>query len=131
MFSPCHFNDFNPGETVQFGAAIRDSITDRPVLGSEFAGSKVIDTFTDSGCTLSGTYIKTGAYDNFANFGGTCGEATELSYYRGLGSDPDVVETTDLLKAADDWSNNVAPQGFASPITTQQLLGLADEWARN
>jgi hypothetical protein len=52
-----------------------------------------------------------------------------LSYYRGLGNDPNVVETTDLLRAADDWSNNVAPQGFASPITTQQLLGLADEWS--
>ena len=54
-----------------------------------------------------------------------------LSYYRNLGNIPNVVETTDLLKAADDWSNNVAPQGFASPITTQQLLALADEWARS
>ncbi len=54
-----------------------------------------------------------------------------LSYYRSFGSNLNVVETTDLLKAAADWSNNVAPQGFASPITTQQLLGLADEWARS
>jgi hypothetical protein len=52
-----------------------------------------------------------------------------LSYYRGLGSNPNVVETTDLLKAADDWSKNVAPPGFPSPITTQQLLTLADEWS--
>jgi parallel beta-helix repeat protein len=56
---------------------------------------------------------------------------TILSYYRGLGNDPNVVETTDLLKAADDWSNNIAPSGFASPITTQQLLSLADEWSRS
>jgi parallel beta-helix repeat protein len=53
-----------------------------------------------------------------------------LSYYRGLGNDPNVVETTDLLKAADDWSRNITPPGFASPITTQQLLSLADEWAK-
>ncbi len=53
-----------------------------------------------------------------------------LSYYRSLGSDPNVVETTDLLKAADDWSRNITPPAFASPITTQQLLTLADEWSR-
>ncbi len=54
-----------------------------------------------------------------------------LSYYRSLGNDPNVVETTDLLKAADDWSRNIAPPGFASPITTQQLLALADEWSKS
>ena len=59
------------------------------------------------------------------------GETDILLYYRGLGNYPNVVETTDLLKAADDWSNNIAPPGFASPITTQQLLSLADEWSRN
>jgi exo-beta-1,3-glucanase (GH17 family) len=53
-----------------------------------------------------------------------------LSYYRSLGSNPNVIETTDLLKAADDWSSNTAPPGFASPITTQHLLTLADEWSR-
>jgi C1A family cysteine protease len=52
-----------------------------------------------------------------------------LSYYRNLGSNPSVVETTVLLKAADDWNNSVAPSGFDFPITTQQLLTLADEWA--
>jgi hypothetical protein len=54
-----------------------------------------------------------------------------LSYYRSLGSNPNIVETTDLLKAADDWSNNIVPPGFTSPITTQQLLVLADEWSRS
>jgi hypothetical protein len=129
-----NFNNFNPGETMQTYAQIRDAVTNTPVRGSEFAGSRVSVTFTDSGCTLPGTYIPTGdsrAGDNLVNFGGTCGEAIGLSYYRGLGNDPNVVETTDLLKAADDWSNNIAPQGFASPITAQQLLGLADEWARS
>jgi glucose/arabinose dehydrogenase len=52
-----------------------------------------------------------------------------LTYYRSLGNDPNVVETTDLLKAADDWSRDTTPQGFTSPITTQQLLTLADEWS--
>ncbi len=32
---------------------------------------------------------------------------------------------------ADDWSRDIAPPGFAAPITTQQLLALADEWSRN
>jgi nitrous oxidase accessory protein len=54
-----------------------------------------------------------------------------LSYYRSLGKNPNVVETTDLLKAADDWSNNRTVDGFTSPITTQQLLMLADEWSRS
>jgi parallel beta-helix repeat protein len=53
-----------------------------------------------------------------------------LSYYRGLGDDPIIVETTDLLKAADDWSNNIIPPGCDSSITTQQLLALADEWSK-
>jgi hypothetical protein len=126
-----NFNDFNPGETMQTYADIRDAVSNTPVRGSEFAGSKVSATFTDSGCTF-GTYIPTGdsrAGDNLANFGGTCGEGLGLSYYRGLGNDPNVVETTDLLRAADDWSKNVAPPGFTTPITTQQLLTLADEWS--
>ena len=54
-----------------------------------------------------------------------------LSYYRGLGSNPNVVETTDLLKAADDWSHDIVPPGFIDPITTPQLLALADEWSKS
>lgn len=51
-----------------------------------------------------------------------------LAYYRGTGLYTNTVETNDLLKAADDWRNNVIPQGFSAPITTVQLLSLADEW---
>jgi hypothetical protein len=51
-----------------------------------------------------------------------------LSYYRELGVYPDIVETSDLLKAADDWRNNIISQGFSVSITTNQLLTLADEW---
>ena len=51
-----------------------------------------------------------------------------IAYYRGLHQFPDIVETNDLLQAADDWRNNIAPPGFSAPITTPQLLTLADEW---
>src|SRR4030066_1198630 len=40
------------------------------------------------------------------------------------------LSTTGLLKAADAWSNNIVLPGFTSPITTQQLLTMADEWAK-
>jgi hypothetical protein len=50
------------------------------------------------------------------------------TYYRGMGQNPSMVETTDLLKAADDWRSDVVPTGFSLSITTIQLLTLADEW---
>lgn len=51
-----------------------------------------------------------------------------LSYYRGLNTYPNIVETKDLLKAADNWRNDIVPLGFSVPLTTVQLLALADEW---
>lgn len=51
-----------------------------------------------------------------------------LVYYEGLGQDSNIVETNDLLKAADDWRNDTIPPGFSVPITTSQVLILADEW---
>lgn len=51
-----------------------------------------------------------------------------LSYYRGLGQSTGIVETADLLKAADDWRNNIVSPGFSISITTIQLLTLANEW---
>ncbi len=124
-----HFNNFNPGEKMQTFAAIRDVVTDLPVLGNEFAGSTFSATFTDSACTLSGTYNQIGTINNLANFSGTCEIKSILSHYRSLGSNPGVVETADLLKAADDWSGDITPPGFSSSINTPQLLALADEWA--
>ena len=59
----------------------------------------------------------------------TVSNLTISDYYRSLGEYPDVVETTDILTAADDWSNDVTPPGFTEPITTQELLQLAEEWA--
>jgi hypothetical protein len=51
-----------------------------------------------------------------------------LSYYRGLGIYPNIVETNGLLKAADDWRNDAIPPGFSTSVATAQLLTLADEW---
>jgi hypothetical protein len=51
-----------------------------------------------------------------------------LVYYRGLDVYPDIVETSDLLKAADDWRDGIVPPGFSVGIATDQLLTLADEW---
>jgi hypothetical protein len=51
-----------------------------------------------------------------------------LSYYRGFGQSTGIVETADLLKAADDWRNNIVSPGSSISITTTQLLTLADEW---
>ena len=51
-----------------------------------------------------------------------------LAYYRGIGSDPNIVETTDLLKAMDDWRSGTAPAGFERAITTQELSDLINEW---
>ena len=51
-----------------------------------------------------------------------------LSHYRGLGLSTGILETADLLKAADDWRNNIVSPGFSISITTVQLLTLADEW---
>jgi len=52
---------------------------------------------------------------------------TILAYYRGLGLNPNIIETSDLLQAANDWRDNVIPPGLSVPITTDQLLVLSNE----
>lgn len=52
-----------------------------------------------------------------------------FSYYRRLGSDPEKLETTDLLKAMDDWRSGTMPPGFARQIMTWELTDLVNEWA--
>jgi len=52
-----------------------------------------------------------------------------LDYYRCLDGNCDEVSTQELLKAAYDWMNEIAPPGFTEPLTTIQLLQLASEWA--
>jgi hypothetical protein len=52
-----------------------------------------------------------------------------LKYYRSLHEPLDEVATLDLLVAANDWSRFVALPCFGEPITTDQLLAFANEWA--
>lgn len=61
----------------------------------------------------------------------TLEQNTILAYYRGLGKEPNIIETIDILEAADDWRNNIVPQGFSVPITINQLLILLDEWRKS
>ena len=81
-----------------------------------------------------GTYYINGTVSNSRGViaivgGGTIITLDILTYYRRLGSNPDTVETMDLLKAMDDWRSGTAPVGFARPITKQELLALTKEWA--
>lgn len=98
----------------------------------------------DSGGTVMHTYMQPGEYivcitivDGLGFEGTTCkgvpGDGyiklgDVLVYYRGYSDNPYVVDTLDLLKAADDWIAGVVPPHFTEPITTLQLLALADEW---
>jgi len=51
-----------------------------------------------------------------------------LKYYRSLHEPWDEVTTLDLLAAADDWIADVVLPCFLEPITTAQLVELAEEW---
>lgn len=52
-----------------------------------------------------------------------------FAYYRRLGSDPEKLETSDLLRAMDDWRSGTVPTGFTRQITTRELTDLVNEWA--
>ena len=69
-----------------------------------------------------------GNIENEKNISFTISNISILSYYRELNLYPNIVETKDLLKAADNWRNDIVPSGFSVPLTTVQLLALADEW---
>jgi hypothetical protein len=51
-----------------------------------------------------------------------------LEFYRRLGNDPGVVETMDLLRAFDDFRNNIVPQGFNRPLSAVEVDELVNEW---
>ena len=54
-----------------------------------------------------------------------------LDFYRRLGNDPGVVETTDLLRAFDDFRNNIVPQGFDRPLSAGEVDELINEWTNS
>jgi len=100
-----------------------------------YAGNEARFYFNKTGLT-AGTYsYKVYANDTAGNMGVSETRVVKvgniLDYYRSwlTTGDPNVVETQELLKAADDWSNDVVPPGFTDPLTTQELLQLAEEWA--
>jgi hypothetical protein len=51
-----------------------------------------------------------------------------LEFYRRLGDDPGVIETIDLLRAFDDFRNNIVPQGFNRPLNAEDVDELVNEW---
>ena len=104
-------------------AAVYDPITIPP--GGNY--SWTWDQEGENGKVGSGTYKgRLGNY--YSNEFEIIANVSILTYYRGLGQYPNIVETADLLKAADDWTSSVIPPGFSVSITTAQLLTLAYEW---
>ena len=96
---------------------------------------KVIYQLTNSTGANIGTYYINGTIGNpdgiIANVSGDNMITLGINeYYARLGSDPDRLETRDLLKAMDDWRSKTVPVGFANPITNQELSALIDEWTR-
>jgi hypothetical protein len=54
-----------------------------------------------------------------------------LEVYRRLGNDPGVVETMDLLRAFDDFRNNIIPQRFNRPLSAEEVDELVNEWTNS
>ncbi|MCX9081535.1 MAG: SpaA isopeptide-forming pilin-related protein [Candidatus Methanoperedens sp.] len=95
----------------------------------------VIYQLTNSTGANIGTYYINGTIGNpdgiIANVSGDNMITLGINeYYARLGSDPDRLETRDLLKAMDDWRSGKVPVGFARPITINELSALIDEWTR-
>jgi hypothetical protein len=94
----------------------------------------VIYSITAPSDAIIGTYTINGTISNSNGVIVIVGGENRITldifaYYRRLGSDPARVETSDLLKAMDDWRNGTNPIGFSYPITRQELFDLINEWA--
>jgi hypothetical protein len=53
-----------------------------------------------------------------------------IGYYRKLGDDPNKIDTSDVLEAIEDWRGGIARDGFANPITSEDLTTMLDAWAK-
>jgi len=51
-----------------------------------------------------------------------------IEYYRKLGSNSNQIETKDLLTAIEDWRKGIIPDGFASPISGEEIKDLIENW---
>jgi len=94
----------------------------------------VIYSITAPAGTSIGTYYINGTISNSSGIIANVGENNIITldiveYYRRLGGNPDILETTDLLIAIDDWRSGKAPAGFARPLTNNELKALINEWA--
>jgi len=45
-----------------------------------------------------------------------------------VAADPNVIELSDLVQAANDWLSGQAAPGYQNPITLPQLVQLVNEW---
>jgi hypothetical protein len=95
----------------------------------------VIYTITAPAGASIGTYYINGTISNSSGVIAIVGENKMITldifeYYRRLGSYTDILETTDLLKAIDDWGSRTAPIGFVRPLKNNELNALIKEWAR-
>lgn len=124
-FKPSVLN--NTGKCIWgcYWAAVYDPIT--IISGGNY--SWTWDQRSENGNASPGYYkgVLGGYYSNEFEIT-MVGQDKILTYYRGLGKDPSIVETSDLLQAADDWRYGIIPDGFYVSITTSQLLILSDEW---
>jgi N-acetylneuraminic acid mutarotase len=94
----------------------------------------VIYSITAPAGASIGTYYINGTISNSNGVIAIVGENNMITldifkYYRLLGTNPDILETTDLLKAIDDWGSGTAPAGFARPVTYNELNALINEWS--
>ena len=94
----------------------------------------VIYSITAPSGASMGTYYINGTISNSSGVIAIVGKNNMitldiLKYYRKLGSYPDILETTDMLRAIDDWGSGTSPVGFARPVTYIELNALINEWA--
>ena len=123
------------GKTQQLTitATYSDASTDNVTAEASYESSDTsVATVSDAGvitAIVEGSATITVSYQTkTAEVSVTVSEAGVdiLAYYRGA---DDVISTSELLTAANDWANAVVPPDFTECISTIQLLALANEWA--
>ncbi|HMB44199.1 MAG TPA: SdrD B-like domain-containing protein, partial [Candidatus Methanoperedens sp.] len=114
-------------------AEVFKNSTNEWVWKSMKANKTVTYTLTAPGNISIGTYQIEGTIRNangiLANVEGDNSVKIDiLEFYRRLGNDPAVVETIDILRAFDDFRNNIVPQGFNRPLSAEEVDEPVNEW---